>query len=570
MNSMKKIIWIYIAVIALGVFALSCDNVEPTPQFVKTNTQITATPSTTAVAPVASDSLEDVISFSWNDPGYAIGLEKSKFTIRVGPSGKNFSTFLNKEFTGALSGALLGKELNGIALRFGGLVGQPIPLDVVVVASQSNNNEPIISNVMPITVTPYGDLMIKPSATSVVLSGNKPSDVALTLTWSSAFVGFKGVKAYQLQHAKGGTDFALPTTTDVTAFSQSYTHFNLNKVALAYGIPPLTTGNVDFRIKATNELGTVLYSNVVTVAISTYVAFNSIGIIGDATPGGWPTDTDMYRPDTDKPTEWRVRVYLVGGKEAKFRAEDSWTDNWGATGFPSGTGTQNGSNIPISTTGYYQVDFNAATGAYTFTNVDAPVFISVSLIGEETGWSSDIADLTKDTNNDQVWSGNVTLAKGKLKFRANHDWTTNWGTLQGASATNLSGYSRLNGGDMEIATAGQYFVYINVATGEYFFGKTDQTVAYADIGVIGSATPGGWSDDTNLTKSPVNPFRWSGMITLTDGEGKLRANNDWAVNWGGELFPVGIGRQNGPNFPVTSGTYFVTFNTATGDYSFVK
>jgi hypothetical protein len=212
---------------------------------------------------------------------------------------------------------------------------------------------------------------------------------------------------------------------------------------------------------------------------------------------------------------------------------------------------------------------DVATGAYSFTPVTATVYTNISLIGAQTNWGADIADLTKDPNNDQVWTGTVNLSAGQLKFRANHAWDTNWGISSGPS-TSLSGYGKLNGDNMEIAEAGNYFVYINVATGDYFFGKADRNVPYADIGLIGTATAGGWDSDTNLIKNPANPFKWSGIFTLTAGEAKFRANNDWAVNWGGAGFPSGTATNGGDNIPVQPGTYFITFNTATGEYSLVK
>lgn len=563
-------IWIFLIVLAFVAITQSCDDMEPTPQFTESEVEISVASSTSLVAVSATDSLKDVVSFTWNDPDYVVGLERSKFTLKVAAAGTDFVNFLNKEFSGVLTGSLLGKELNGMALRFGGVIGQPVTLDVMVVASHINNNEVIESNVLEIIVTPYGDLTLIPSATSVVCSAATASDVGVSFTWNPAFNGFNGVKTYQLQYAKGGADFESSTTIDVSSFTQSFSQFELNKIAVANGTSAGEEGSVEFRIKATNELGTVLYSNVVSVSVTTYVAYNSIGIIGDGTPGGWDVDTDMYRPDAAKPTEWVATLYLEGGKSAKFRDGDGWDTNWGSESFPTGTGTQNGANIPVSTSGYYKVEFNAGTGEYNFTQLTTTVYNYVSLIGAQSDWSGEIADLTKDPDNDQVWSGIVSLDAGELKFRADHDWGTNWGISDGASATSLSGYGKQGGNNMEIATPGDYFVYINVATGEYLFGKTDRNIPYSDIGIIGSATPGDWSSDTNLIKNPINPYKWSGTLTLGDGEAKFRADDDWAVNWGDSSFPDGTGTQNGPNIPVTAGTYFITFNTATGEYTFTK
>jgi len=558
------------AVTALVAITFSCDDLEPTPKFVKSDTQFTVTPSATSVAVTAADSLDEVITFTWNDPKYAVGLENTKFRLMVGAEDQNFVSFMSKDFTGTLTGSLLGKEINAMALKFGGMIGQPITLDAKVVASQENNNEPKSSDIFQITVTPYGDLMITPSVTEVVTSAANASEEAVTLEWTTAFVGYTGVRTYQLEYAKGGTDFASPVIVPMTSLTKTYTQFELNKLALELGIQAGTEGDVDFRVKATNESGTEMYSNVATVAVTTYVAYNSIGIIGDATPGGWGTDTDMRRPDMTKPTEWTVTLYLEGGKAAKFRADDDWATNWGNSSFPTGTGLQNGPNIPVSNSGYYTVTLDVGTGAYSFTPITTTTYTYIGLIGAQSGWGSEIVDLTKSATDDQVWTGTVTLTAGELKFRADHDWGTNWGTGPGTATTSLSGYGAKNGPNISIAEAGDYFVYINVASGEYFFGKADRATAYSDIGVIGDATPGGWGSDTNIIKNPSNPYKWSGTLTLGPGEAKFRAENDWAVNWGGSAFPAGVAVQNGPNIPVTAGTYVITFNSATGEYTFTK
>jgi hypothetical protein len=96
---------------------------------------------------------------------------------------------------------------------------------------------------------------------------------------------------------------------------------------------------------------------------SEFTVINSVGIIGDATPGGWGTDTNLTRSASD-PDLYTATITLGSG-EAKFRANDDWAINWGAATFPSGNGVQDGANIPV-TPGTYTVTFNVSTGAYTF------------------------------------------------------------------------------------------------------------------------------------------------------------------------------------------------------------
>lgn len=546
-----------IAVFALMAVAVGCVKlIEPTPSFAPSTVAFSASTSTAAVAAAAADSTKAALTVSWNDPKFSVGLKNSKFTVMVGKAGANFATFSTKEFTNALSGDLTGKDLNGIALKFGGVIGQPIALEIQVVASQLNNNEPKKSAVLPVSVTAFSGFGLASSPAAITTNPATPTAVGVTLSWNKAFSGFAGVITYELQHAKNGTSFATPTVVAVTGFTKTFTHLELNSIALGYDVAPSVAGNVQFRIKATNELGAIVYSSTASVAITPYIAINAVGIIGDATPGSWGTDTDLYRPDASKPSEWTTIVYLVGGKSAKFRLDDDWATNWGANAFPSGTGVKDGANIPVSTSGYYKVDFNAATAAYTFTARSVPSVTSVSAIGAATpgGWGSD-TNLTQDPTNSNIFTGTITLTAGEMKFRKTGDWGTNWG-----ASTFPSGWGVADGPNI-VVTAGTYFVRLDIATGEYAFGPTNRGTPYADIGVIGDSTPGGWGSDTNLIQNPSNPFKWSKKLALVNGEAKFRADNDWAVNWG-----------NGPNniTGITAGTYQITFNTLTGEYTFTK
>ena len=557
----------FIAIVALMAMAAGCAKlIEPTPSFAPSTVGFSAATSTAAVAAAAADSTKAALTVTWNDPKFSVGLKNSKFTVMVGKAGANFGTFSTKEFTNALTGDLTGKDLNGMALKFGGVIGQTVALELVVVASQLNNNEPKKSAVLPISVTAFSGFGLASSPAAITTNPATPSAVGVTFSWNKAFSGFSGLITYELQHAKNGTSFATPTVVAVTGFSKTFTHLELNSIALGYDVAPSVAGNVQFRMKATNELGAITYSSIASVAITPYIAINAVGIIGDATPGGWNVDTDMYRPDASKPSEWTTIVYLIGGKSAKFRLDDDWATNWGANAFPSGTGVKNGANIPVNNSGYYKVDFNAATAAYTFTARTVPSLTSMSVIGAATpgGWSSD-TNLVQDPSNANVFTGTVVLTAGEMKFRKTGDWGINWG-----ANTFPSGWGTQDGSNISV-TAGTYFIRIDIATGEYSFGPANRSTAYSDVSIIGSGTPNGWNDpDTDMIKNPANPFKWSKKLTLVAGEAKFRADNGWSVNWGQTAFPNGVGTDGGPNIPVTAGVYQITFNSLTGEYTFTK
>ena len=124
----------------------------------------------------------------------------------------------------------------------------------------------------------------------------------------------------------------------------------------------------------------------------------------------------------------------------------------------------------------------------------------------------------------------------------------------------------------------------NLARGSYVIRATasdtqgNETVAlkrftviqdFASISIIGSATPGGWGNDTNMTRDTANPVLWKiNDLVLINGEAKFRANGAWSINWGATGFPTGTGTQDGPNIPIAAGTYDIQINVLTGEYRF--
>ena len=285
-----------------------------------------------------------------------------------------------------------------------------------------------------------------------------------------------------------------------------------------------------------------------------FTVTSDIGIIGDATPGGWGEDTNMFIDPLDS-NEYFLSLPLTLGS-VKFRANDSWDVNWGATDFPTGVGVSNGPNIPIAAAGKYLVHFNKVSGAYSFEEIVE--FSSIGIIGDATpgGWDSDTY-LTKDAGNPDLWKATMLLNNGAAKFRANGAWTLNWGGDDFPSGVGVP-----NGNNIPI-DSGEYLVTFNTATLAYNFYPI-----YASIGIIGDATPGGWDAETPMMQDPNDKTIWRLRKILTDGEVQFRANNAWDVYWGAGDFPSGTALLEGPPVPVPAGEYKITFNSATGEYSF--
>jgi starch-binding outer membrane protein SusE/F len=284
-----------------------------------------------------------------------------------------------------------------------------------------------------------------------------------------------------------------------------------------------------------------------------FSVISRIGIIGDATPGGWAADTDMYQDELDT-NSYFLTLPLVA-KGAKFRLDNDWAVSWGGATFPAGVGdSSNGPNINISSAGNYRVTFNKLTEAYNFEEIKA--YNTIGIIGTSTGGGTVDVDLTKTATNPDIWAGQADLSVGSLVFRANDSTAVMWG-----DTTWPAGFAKANGPGVNVKTAGKYLIVLNTKTGEYKFFQT--------VGIIGDATPGGWGASTQLTQDAADKFLWKGRMDLTSAEAKFRADNDWKISWGGATFPEGIAvSDGGANIPVSAGDYKVEFHSATGVYKF--
>jgi hypothetical protein len=153
---------------------------------------------------------------------------------------------------------------------------------------------------------------------------------------------------------------------------------------------------------------------------------------------------------------------------------------------------------------------------------------------------------------------NISNPETKVKFRQNYNWAVNWG-----ASTFPTGTGTQDGPDIPIMTPGFYTVSINIQTGAYTF---TLTAPPPSIGMIGSAL-NGWTTDVFM--EPVDGKNYIAYgVNLSAGEMKFRQDGAWAINWGANAFPQGSGFQDGPNIPIPSGVYSVSFNRKTGAYSF--
>jgi len=212
------------------------------------------------------------------------------------------------------------------------------------------------------------------------------------------------------------------------------------------GGPDIPTTAGVYNITFNRTTGVYNFASVVTYPV--------ISITGTSV-GGFGTDVNMNTTDG---ITYTLLGYNFTAGEVKFRQDASWTTNWGSGDFPSGTGTQDGPNIPLPYA-TMNVTFNRTTGAYTFS------YVSIGILGTSVnGWDTDVDMNTTDGVTYTL--DNYPLTDGLLKFRQDNSWTYNWGGTF-PTATGVAG-----GSDIPVSPAGTYNISFNRNTLAYSFTNT--------------------------------------------------------------------------------------------------
>ncbi|MGP1492999.1 MAG: Outer membrane protein SusF domain-containing protein [Prevotella fusca] len=166
----------------------------------------------------------------------------------------------------------------------------------------------------------------------------------------------------------------------------------------------------------------------------------------------------------------------------------------------------------------------------------APAFTQyLYMSGDANGWS--FSNPLYSAAGDGKYTGFMYLNQNGFKFATQQDWNgTDYGTGLVEKGSNI----------VMAEPAGFYKVDVDL---------TSQALTYTAInrvGVIGSATAGGWDSDQAMTYNAAEKCWEIKGITLTEGEMKFRANNAWELDWGGSLADI---TYKGGNIKVAAGKY---------------
>ncbi len=586
---MKNIFKILFTVIAVSGIMTACeklDKAEPLPMYLLGVSPVLST-STTTVAPTLADTSRTVITFNWTNPKYAQDSSLYKYILEIDTTGKNFANERTKIVTGVLNTSLTGRDLNAYLLQLGFKLGVAQSVDVRVISSYGNNNERYMSNVVKVTVTPFADpSVLTTQNTSVTLSLVNAAVASNTFSWTGSFTAYPDAVTYTLQYDSSGKNFANPKDIAVGAsiLTKGLTQGEMNSTALSCGVPGGNLGKVEYRIKAVTALGAIVYSNVVSVTIQSYLPIRRMYLPGGyqaATGNGndWDPGTapelirDLRAPVFNN--MYYIYIYLPAGAQFKATVGRSWDVNYGGTG---GVLSQNGANFSVTNAGYYRVSIDINTMKY---DIRAG---RMGFVGDATaaGWNPPnvFPTTAMGAAGTNLFVGISNFVAGGWKMIDNDSWNNGSNAVD---ETRSYGSTGGDGSTMEVNGANFPNITSAVSNRVIWDGRDVNNIKYfispaTEMRLVGDGINQAGVNDWDPPTSPQMTYSGNGVWTITialkaNKDIKFLAGNAWGAfdyeDNSNQSQATGVDKpikwEGGNNFktPTTAGTYTITLNEYT-------
>ena len=276
------------------------------------------------------------------------------------------------------------------------------------------------------------------------------------------------------------------------------------------------------------------------------------GVIGSFEGSDWKNDFKMTEKE---PGVWvSDPMPLKAGDKFKVRMNGDWGQ--GDYGITDGVTTAGGKDVEIPADDTYTITLDLNTITLSFVNQEgivpeAPAPAEGEAEVEDTwgligviDWDTDIEMFKKDDGLFRVVA--VLNPDMEFKVRANGEWNKDFGMEEGVA--------KAGGPNIKVEEAGTYLITLDPNPDAPALTVEKMAV----WGVVGSFEASGWNADVAMTEK--EPGVWvSDPVALAAGnEFKVRANNDWTVNFG---LNDGVLAQDGGNLKVEAdGTYVITLD----------
>ena len=377
---MKYLLKFAFAAAALILIFASCEKANNLPNY-SPGLGVNLSSSVAALAPAAVDSNKTVITFSWNNPGFATDPATCKYIVEIDSAGRNFSKEVTKTVIGSLTTSFIAKDLNAIFLGFGFNYNTPYDVEVRLTASYGNNNDMERSNVIRLRVTPYviPPKIAPPTSGRLFLVGDasqggwgNPVPVPTQEFAKLDSVTFGGVF-----NIVGGKQYlALPVNGD---WSHKY-------AVQDNSIPGLSAGGdfgYDFPQNFPGPSNSGWYVIIFSFQTGKFIVTPFTGnlpanlfMVGDATPGGWgnPVPVPSQQFTRLNSSVFQLTINLTGGNQYLFLpVNGDWSHKYAVQDNSVGGLSAGGAfgydfpqNFPgPANSGSYKVTVNFVTGRFS-------------------------------------------------------------------------------------------------------------------------------------------------------------------------------------------------------------
>jgi starch-binding outer membrane protein SusE/F len=300
------------------------------------------------------------LSMTWEDMNYGEATQVT-YTVQVDKSGDNFDTPIDLVSTVNTYVSVTSDVLNGASIGAGLTPFSEGGLEIRVRATVgTTGSEEKFSDVITYLVTPYSTDLPKLAVPGNHQGWNPPTapriaSSAFGATDYEGYMWLDGGFKFVAPDAAGNYNWGNPDWGDDGSFSGLLTLDGAGETDC------IATTAGYYRVKANT-------ATTGTDALKYNIQSTTWAVIGDATPGGWGTDTPMtYNAITKK---WSAVVTLSAQPAPdhgiKFRANGAWDLNYGDTGANSSL-EEGGTNIATSA-GTYLIELDLSNPRkYTYT-----------------------------------------------------------------------------------------------------------------------------------------------------------------------------------------------------------
>jgi hypothetical protein len=346
---MKKLSIIIFLIGLVGLFSCKKDETKAVIQSPSAPVLNVAGGDTIALKKTNADTL---ITYTWSAASFGLTLVTT-YTIQMDKQGNNFKDPLAVgTVTSATSFSLLTSALNNklLGMEFNPDLNpsSPLALEFRVMASVSPNANPAYSPVVSKVMVPYYVKIVYPFLFVPGAYNGWNAGDSITVIYSAksnniydGYIFFDSIGT--------GTNAGYKYSMD-PKWTTNYGDNGADGTLELNGANIIPVGAGYYHLTA--DLNTLTHTYLRT----------TWSVIGDATPGGWNTDTDMaYDPIA---RTWKVTLDLTAAN-IKFRANHAWDLNYGDTG-ADGSLDMNGDNIAVPVAGNYTVTLNLSGAIFRY------------------------------------------------------------------------------------------------------------------------------------------------------------------------------------------------------------